>query len=1602
MFMIKTFRLFLLSALAIVFGSMYASAQESKTVTWLSSSGDALNNPIYVGDDLVFTWYEGSGDQAPMYSENEVRLFKNNYFVIAGASEDVKISQIFFAFGNRTQTPGFASSVGSNSNSYADNTTTWTGDANSIKFTANGAKYLKYIEVTYTGSAASVEKAPVLAITQDNIADTYNMDTNGVFVVYYENQGNAAAENAKLALFVDGTENASKTIGTLNAGASNLNFWNAKYNLEGLAAGEHQVYLSLTADNAEEVKTEVKTVTFTKSAPEPTFTLTAQPVEVQLPAEKFDVVATISSNMDAENVEVKLFYNTVIATQTVNVTAAQPVTVTFADVANPFTAAGEYTMYVQAPKTNAAVTVNVLAAPVVDQIDMAITAIQGAAEIDLDGVNTYKVWYKNEGNVKVENVDIILLVNDNEAGRQAVTVEPGQQGSVEFTLDVTTLFDPIEDLGLDATLIGMVNVEGDVNADNNRSSMTATVIKQVAEATFEVSAQDVEVDFGTEKFNVTATVKNTSEVAAENVEVKLFYNGVVATQTIASLAAGAETAVTFADVQNPFTTAGEHKMYVIVGRTQAEVKVTVKPEPVVEVIDMAITAIQGLSEINLKAENKAQVWYENKGNTTITTNIVLLVNDNEAGVQQVTVEAGRNGFVEFTIDVATLIEPNEDTEVTLTAMVNTEGDVDATNNTVEKTVPVVSGETEPTAEIYLNPIRGWEVSAGEQEISISVSVFNQGEADAKNLKIQLYENYPTILAEQTVDVKAGGYKMLTFKFNYTFEQGKSYDFTVFANYADSNAEDNMRTFTMTCPAPVAEVAIAKIADIEASTEEDVVIAATLTNTSNVDAAEVKVGVYTVNDSYQYQLVGFQQVIETIAAGEQASVEFNLGKLAEGTYKYYVRVVSVNGNASTTQRDLTVKVTAPVEPVIDMAIEAIQGLSEIKLNGENKAQVWYKNNGNVKMENVAIMFSVNDHAQEKTVTVEAGRNGFVEFTIPTDIFEPTEDTEAELVAWVNVEDDVNADNNRMSRTVSVVSGEVVAEPTLTLTAANVEANVGEDITFTVNVKNTSDVEAKDVTVQIFYGTTLLAQSQYSYNLASGEAVDVPFTIEKDMLIPAGIFELQAIAGNNSCFFTVTVKEVVEEVIDMAIIAIQGVSQIDLQTENKVLVWYENKSNVDLENVAIMFSVDENPVDPQYVDVKAGKSGYVEYTINLADFEVGEDVGREAVLEAWVNVEGDQNGDNNKVTRNVTIVNGVAPVATFEVSAQNVEIEFGTETFDVVATVKNVSEVDAEEVAVALFYNGVIATYTIETLAAGAEATVTFEVENPFTKAGDYTMYVQVPNTQTAVTITVKPEPVEEVIDMAITAIQGLSEINLTTENSVQVWYQNNSNVDLENVTILFSVNEETTQEQVVALIKAGANGYVMFDIDLADFEVTEIVEGADAMLTAWVNLDGDADRSNDKIQKLVPVVNGVAELSFEVDAVEAIQNAASFDVAVVVKNNGKAAAKNVVVTVYDENSAVLGTATIETIAAGAEATATIKVEKIYEEVGTFKNQLQVIVAGAGEAQWVDVTVTGIVDGIAAMKAMYGENVQIFTLSGKKVDSVRRGQVYIINGKKVAVK
>ena len=486
----------LLTVLTMVCGSMFA---DDNVVTWQASSGDALTT-ISVGNDITLKWEEGGGDFSPRYSGNYVYFYNGNRLTVAGVSDDVIISKVVFKFMEDTKlgmvtcdkTGKNESSAGITSDN-EELTTTWVGETKSVIFRASkqtGPRYIQSVEVTYSGSAGQVEKAPELNITNANIADTYDMDANSVFVVYYENKGNLSAENAKLALYVDGEVNCEKAIGQLAPDANG--FWNAKYDLTNIEPGEHQVYISFTADNADPYNTVAKTVTFTKKAPQATFELTAQDVEVEFGAAQITAVVNVknTSDIDAENVQLNLWRSGVIATETISALAAganENVTFTFD---NPFNTAGTYELQVLTSDNMYGCKFNVtMKEEVVEDVkDLAITEINGSIDLANETSNV-RITVSNNGNVDITDAPVTLTAGESVLGTATVTAKAGQTGFCYVTVSTAGL--EAGELNVTAT----VEVEDDANPADNTKEATLTVkAVPLPEPTFAMTAADVVVE----------------------------------------------------------------------------------------------------------------------------------------------------------------------------------------------------------------------------------------------------------------------------------------------------------------------------------------------------------------------------------------------------------------------------------------------------------------------------------------------------------------------------------------------------------------------------------------------------------------------------------------------------------------------------------------------------------------------------------------------------------------------------------------------------------------------------------------------------------------------------------------------------------------------------------------------------------------------------------------------------------------------------------------------------------------------------------------------------------------------------------------------------
>jgi hypothetical protein len=937
--MIKNLRLMLIAALTMICGSTFA--QEETTVTWEAASGDALTT-IYPDGNIKLVWEEGGGDFAPKYVTGSVYFYNGNRVTVAGASSDVTITKVVFTFSSGSASIVTCNASGKNESSYGittnteEMTATWEGEATNLIFRApkqTGVRYITSIAVTYTGGTTGpVETAPVLNITQDNLAETYSMDDNSTFAVYAKNEGNAAAENAKLTLYVDGEENASATIGTLAIGQE---VWkNFKYDVTKFEAGERQVKLALTADNADAFEVE-KTVTFTKAAPEATLELTAEAVEVQLPVESIEIPVTVknTSEIAAENVTVNLWNNGVIASATIESLAAGATeTVTFTIDA---LAAGTYSMQALTAnnKYGCNITVTVLAAPVTPVYDLAITDITGTLDL-ANETNNVRVIVENKGNQDITDATVTLKAGETVLGTATISVNAGQSNFCYIAVASEGL--EAGDLAVTAT----VEVENDANADDNTRTATLTVKEIPApEATFNVVAENVTVAYGAESFDIVATVTNTSEVDAQGLTVKLL-KGIteVETKTLnLTLPAGESTTVTFTieATDGGFTAGSTENYYVQAGAGQANVTVTFEEAPVTPVYDLAITDITGTLDL-ANETNNVRVIVENKGNQDITdATVTLKAGETVLGTATISVNAGQSNFCY----IAVASEGLEAGDLAVTATVEVENDANADDNTMTATLTV---KEIPAPEATFNVVaENVTVAYGAESFDIVATVTNTSEVDAQGLTVKLLKG-ATVVEEKTLDL--------------------------------------------------------------------ILLAGEST-----------------------------EVTFTVAATEEEPFAFG------STAKYYVQ-------SGAGQAEVTVTFeAAPVEAVIDMAITAIQGVSEINLSQENKVQVWYQNNGNVDLENIAIVLSINEHSMEVSVNVAAGKNGYVDFILPTNIFDPNVDAEAELVASVNVENDTDNTNDTVTKTLAIVKGED------TTSIQSIKAQLGNVQIFDLNGKKVNNVK-----------------------------------------------------------------------------------------------------------------------------------------------------------------------------------------------------------------------------------------------------------------------------------------------------------------------------------------------------------------------------------------------------------------------------------------------------------------------------------------------------------------------------------------------------------------
>ena len=812
-------------------------SKAATTVSWSATNGSALGTAITVDENITLTWSEGSGDQAPRIQDNSYVYFYNGNQVKVTAANNAKITRIAFTFADEKTSLQILTGGGT----YASGV--WTGESAEVSFRAarqTGVRKITSVEITYTAEGEEVVTAPDLQILSATPSTTVKLEEGGYVFVQYKNAGSAAAENTKLQLYVNGELNNEVELGSVAIGQGQQSI---SYDVTSITAGTHPVYVALVADNNDAVQSEATDVTFTATAAQPTYSVTAQNVTVPFGSESFEIVATVknTSEVNAEaGAEVVLMQGiTVVDTKTTAALAAgAEAEVTFTLDENYMQAGGTTaTYFVQvANQAQAEVTVTFEEEPVVEVKDLTVTTIQGSIDLANDS-NTLTVWVQNNGNVNIENAEVTLTYGETTLTNTIALVKAGDEGNTAFT-SFTIPSDGLEAGELDFT--AAVEVEGDPTTTDNTFTRTITIEGVPApEATYSITAQNVTVPFGAESFEIVATVKNTSEVNAEaGVDVVLM-KGIttVETKQTPALAAGEEAEVTFTLDENYMQAGGTTATYFVqvANQAQAEVTVTFEEEPVVEVKDLTVTTIQGSIDL-ANDSNTLTVWVQNNGNVNIeNAEVTLTYGETTLTNTIVLVKAGEEGNTAF-CSFAVPSEGLEAGELDFTAAVEVEGDATPDDNTLTRTFTIEGvSAPQPTFTITANNVT---VAWGSTTYNIVATVKNTSEVDATNVVVTLYKNAEELTFKKIATLNAGEEKNVTFAIDieeYTFG---TQHFTVMVEHQDV-AEVTV-SFE---PEPVVEVVDLSIVEVSATLDADVetnYITVFIENKGNTKAEGVKI------------------------------------------------------------------------------------------------------------------------------------------------------------------------------------------------------------------------------------------------------------------------------------------------------------------------------------------------------------------------------------------------------------------------------------------------------------------------------------------------------------------------------------------------------------------------------------------------------------------------------------------------------------------------------------------------------------------------------------------------------------------------------------------
>ncbi len=922
----KTLKLLLLAVMMMMGGSTLAAT----TVKWLASSGNSLSSSIAVDDYITLTWSDGGNDSWPKYQDGYVHFYSRNRVTVAGA-EGVTITKVAFTFkeggstqmntwiNNKTDGPNLTNGV-------------WTGEQNSIIFTtmrgSSTARDIAAVEVTYLKAGETAEEQFAdMSITGSSLNTAVDLDNGGYFSVNYANVGDAAAENAVLTVYVDGKKNTTKELGTVAVAYTGTAYM--YYDASSIEAGEYDVYMTIAADNdaAEGTgtkKTEPVKVTFTKKAPEATFSVTAQDVTVAYDATSYDVVAKVTntSTINAKDVVVTLYdAGTAVATTTVDVAAGATVDATLTVSGGPFDA-GKKQLQVVVGTANKWIWVTVEEAPIVAAIDMELVQFMALSEINLKETNTVTVWYKNNSNVAVETATVTLKLNGAVVETKTIeNVALNGSGGVSFTVPTTGLT-----AGTKATLEATIAATGDNDATNNTISREYDIVSgEPTEATFSVTAEDVTVAYDAKSYNVVAKVENTSSVDATDVTVQLL-NGttVMAETTISSLKAGASTEAVLT-VNGPFE-AGTTEMQVVVANKASKwIKVTVEEAPVTPVYDLAITEVLG-SDIQLSAEtNTIRVTVQNNGNQDITdAPVVLKAGDKILGRATVSAKAEAQGWCMVSITTDGLTAG----DIEVTATVTVENDATPEDNTKTVTINVKPAAVEePTFTVTAENVT---VAYGAKSFNIVATVKNTSEVEANKVEVKLLQGISEVATETIKSLAAGQETTVTFNLTEMGEAGKTVSY--FVQVAGTAQTEVEVTFL---PAPIEEKVDLAITNVSGTIYTDVennYVSVQVQNNGTVDVTDAVVTV-----TAGTTVLGTNTVSVKAGDAKLISVPVDVKGLQQGEIDIVVKVVA-DGEAADTQADneVTKTITVTVATGIDTVKAQTTANGQVYTIGGQKA------------------------------------------------------------------------------------------------------------------------------------------------------------------------------------------------------------------------------------------------------------------------------------------------------------------------------------------------------------------------------------------------------------------------------------------------------------------------------------------------------------------------------------------------------------------------------------------------------------------------------------------------------------------------------------------